>query len=73
MRLGNSDQAQASMQAFLSGARAEMVNFPATLEEMRSYWYDVSKYQVAADLENLFDALLAAGLTVDNPSSTGQR
>ncbi len=66
MRLGNVEQARASMRAFLAGAHAEMVNFPTTLEEMRGYWQDVCKYRKSSDLEHLFDALLEAGLTVDD-------
>ena len=67
VRLGNLEHARVSMQAFSSGARTEMVRFPATLEAMRAYWQDVSGYRNLADLEHLLDALLAAGLSVDDP------
>ncbi len=67
LRLGDLEHARTAMQAFLSGARAEMVTFPATLEEMRCYWRDVSGYRNPSDIEHLFDALLAAGLTTGGP------
>jgi hypothetical protein len=59
------EQARDYMQAFLTGARAEMVHFPASLDEMRIYWRGVGGYRSASDFDHLFDALLAAGLTVD--------
>jgi len=65
VKLGELEQARASMQEFLTSARAEMVNFPATMKEMRGYWHDVSAYCNSSDLDHLFDALLKAGLTVD--------
>ena len=42
-----------------------MVHFPASLDEMRIYWRDVGGHGSASDFDHLFDALLAAGLTVD--------
>lgn len=53
------------MQALLTSARAELAYFPASLDEMRIYWRGVGGYRNASDLYHLFDALLAAGLTVD--------
>ena len=52
-------------QALLTGARAKVVYFPASLDEMRIYWRGIGGYRNASDLYHLFDALLATGLRVD--------
>jgi TolB-like protein/cytochrome c-type biogenesis protein CcmH/NrfG len=66
MALQNQEEAQDYMRAFLIGARAEMVRFPATMDDMRVYWQDISGYRRPSDFDHLFDMLLAAGLTVDD-------
>ncbi|GMR24431.1 MAG: hypothetical protein BMS9Abin37_2976 [Acidobacteriota bacterium] len=40
------------------------MRFPENLHEMHVYWRDIGGYRHTSDLRQLFDTLLAAGLTV---------
>jgi len=60
--LGKLDQARVEMKLYLDMASQHMPNIPASIEQWRQLWREISLLKFETDFENLFDSLLKAGL-----------